>query len=273
LLRESLPMGITHVNDAPVPGTLPGPMEGQDNVEAGQHASAGNRPRIMLVEDNRGLRMAVRQALEAEGYEVESVGDAFVALERLGQYRPHVVILDLMLPRGEGLEVARRLRRRPGGGDVAVIILTAKDSVEDRVEGFEAGADDYVVKPVSMVELVARVKARLRHVWSPAPDVLRFADVQLDTGRQMVERGTRSAELTTTEFHLLELFMRHPDQVLSRKAIGEHLWGVDFEAESNVIDVYVRRLRRKLEADSESALIHTVRGSGYVLRERPLDSA
>src|SRR5687768_11331727 len=145
----------------------------------------GNRPRIMLVEDNRGLRMAVRQALEAEGYEVESVGDAFVALERLGQYRPHVVILDLMLPRGEGLEVARRLRRRPGGGDVAIIILTAKDSVEDRVEGFEAGADDYVIKPVSMAELVARVKARLRHVWSPAPDVLYYADVKLDTGRQM----------------------------------------------------------------------------------------
>jgi two-component system response regulator MprA len=247
-------------------------MGAADEPQQEPKTGAGNRPRIMLVEDNRGLRMAVRQALEAEGYEVESVGDAFVALERLGQYRPHVVILDLMLPRGEGLEVARRLRRRPGGGDVAIIILTAKDSVEDRVEGFEAGADDYVIKPVSMAELVARVKARLRHVWSPAPDVLYYADVKLDTGRQIVERGTRSAELTTTEFHLIELFMRHPDQVLSRKAIGEHLWGVDFEAESNVIDVYVRRLRRKLEAAGEAPLIHTVRGSGYVLRERPFET-
>ena len=236
-------------------------------------ASTGNRPRVMLVEDNRGLRQAVRQALEEQDYEVESAGDAFVALERLGQFRPHVVILDLMLPRGDGLEVARRLRRRPGGQDVAIIILTARDSVEDRVEGFEAGADDYVIKPVSMVELVARVKARLRHVWSPAPEVIEFGEVRLDTGRQMVQRGARSAELTTTEFHLLEFFMRHPDQVLSRKLIGEHLWGVDFEAESNVIDVYVRRLRRKLEADGEAPLIHTVRGSGYVLRERPPDAA
>ena len=189
----------------------------------------------MLVEDNRGLRQAVRQALEEQGYEVKSAGDAFIALERLGQFRPHVVILDLMLPRCDGLEVARRLRRRPGGQDVAIIILTARDSVEDRVEGFEAGADDYVIKPVSMVELVARVKARLRHVWSPAHEVIEFGEVRLDTGRQMVQRGARSAELTTTEFHLLEFFMRHPDQVLSRKLIGEHLWGVDFEAESNVI--------------------------------------
>ena len=248
-------------------------MEGQEQDAQNARPAAGSRPRIMLVEDNRGLRQAVRQALEEQNFEVESAGDAFVALERLGQFRPHVVILDLMLPRGEGLEVARRLRRRPGGGDVAIIILTAKDSVEDRVEGFEAGADDYVVKPVSMLELVARVKARLRHVWSPAPEVLSFRDVRLDTGRQLVQRGARSAELTTTEFHLLEFFMRNPDHVLSRKAIGEHLWGVDFEAESNVIDVYVRRLRRKLEADGEAPLIHTVRGSGYVLRDRPPDSA
>ena len=248
-------------------------MEGEEQDSTPARPGPAGRPRIMLVEDNRGLRQAIRQALEQQDYEVESAGDAYVALERLGQFRPHVVILDLMLPRGEGLEVARRLRRRPGGGDVAIIILTAKDSVEDRIEGFEAGADDYVIKPVSMVELVARVKARLRHVWSPAPEVLTVGEVQLDTGRQMVQRGARTAELTTTEYHLLEFFMRHADQVLSRKAIGEHLWGVDFEAESNVIDVYVRRLRRKLEAEGEAPLIHTVRGSGYVLRERPPDSA
>ena len=261
------------MSDGPEAGTLPPPMEAQSEDNVSARTGSGGRPRIMLVEDNRGLRQSIRQALEEQGYEVESAGDAFVALERLGQFRPHVVILDLMLPRGDGLEVARRLRRRPGGGDVAVIILTAKDSVEDRVEGFEAGADDYVVKPVSMLELVARVKARLRHVWSPSPEVLEYGDVRLDTGRQIVQRGTRTAELTTTEFHLLEFFMRRPDHVLSRKAIGEHLWGVDFEAESNVIDVYVRRLRRKLEAQGEAPLIHTVRGSGYVLRERPPDPA
>ncbi|MGI8424477.1 MAG: response regulator transcription factor [Chloroflexota bacterium] len=235
--------------------------------------TGGGHPRVMVVEDNRGLRQAVRSVLEEQQYEVEAATDAFVAIERLGQFKPHVVILDLMLPRGDGLEFVRHIRRRPGGSDIAVIILTAKDSVEDRLEGFEAGADDYVVKPVSMAELVARVRARLRHVWTPTPEVLEYADVSLDTGRRMVERGTRTAELTTTEFHLMEFFMRHPDQVLSRKAIGEHLWGVDFEAESNVIDVYVRRLRRKLEAKEEIPLIHTVRGSGYVLRERPPDNA
>ena len=266
-------MGITYETRDVARVTLPVLMVGDAGPNAAPEAGAGNRPRILLVEDNRGLRQAVRQALEEQGYEVDSATDAFVALDRLGQFRPHVVILDLMLPRGDGLEVARRLRRRPGGGDVAIIILTAKDSVEDRLEGFEAGADDYVVKPVSMAELVARVKARLRHVWSPAPEVLTFADLRLDTGRRLVERGTRTAELTTTEYHLLELFMRSQDQVLSRKTIGEHLWGVNFEAESNVIDVYVRRLRRKMEAAGEAALIHTVRGSGYVLRERAPESA
>ena len=243
-------------------------MEGQDQTDISPSGAGGSRPRIMLVEDNRGLRQSIRQVLEEQNFEIESASDAFVAIERLGQVRPHVVVVDLMLPRGDGMEFIRRLRRRPGGQDIAVIILTAKDSVEDRLDGFEAGADDYVIKPVSMAELAARIKARLRHVWSPSPEVLTFADVRLDTARRMVERGPRKAELTTTEYHLMEFFMRHPDQVLSRKSIGEHLWGVDFEAESNVIDVYVRRLRRKLETDGELPLIHTVRGSGYVLRER-----
>jgi two-component system response regulator MprA len=248
-------------------------MQGTDQADISPSAAAGSRPRIMLVEDNRGLRQAIRQVLEEQSYEVESASDAFVAIERLGQVRPHVVIVDVMLPRGDGLEFVRRLRRRPGGQDIAVIILTAKDSVEDRLEGFDAGADDYVIKPVSMAELAARIKARLRHVWSPSPEVLTFGDVRLDTARRMVERGPRRAELTTTEYHLMELFMRHPDEVLSRKSIGEHLWGVDFEAESNVIDVYVRRLRRKLEAEGEQPLIHTVRGSGYVMRDRDPENA
>ncbi len=231
--------------------------------------ATGSRPRILIVEDDRGLRQAVRRALEEQDFEVDTASDAFIAIDRLGQFRPHVVILDLMLPRGDGLEFVRRVRRRPGGGAIAIVILTAKDATEDRLEGFDAGADDYVVKPVSMAELVARVKARLRHVWSPSPEVLQYTDVKLDTGRHVVERGGRTAVLTTTEYHLMEFFMRHPEQVLSRRAIGEQMWGVDFEAESNVIDVYVRRLRRKLEAENEPPLIHTVRGSGYVLRQRP----
>jgi len=233
--------------------------------------SDGNRPRVLIVEDDRGLRHAIRQALQDQDYDVETASDAYVATERLSQFRPHLVVLDLMLPRGDGLDLARRLRRRPGGASVVIVMLTARDSVDDRLQGFEAGADDYVIKPVSMAELCARVKAQLRHVWSPSPEVLRFEDVHLDTGTQVVERGDRAAELTTTEYHLLELFMRHPRQVLSRRTIGEQLWGVEFEAESNVIDVYVRRLRRKLEAAGEIPLIHTVRGSGYVLRATAYD--
>jgi len=244
-------------------------MEESESPPASTSGAAGGRPRILIIEDDRGLRQSVRRALEEQDFEVETAGDAFVAIERLGQFRPHVVILDVMLPRGDGLEFVRRLRRRPGGGDIAVLFLTARDAPEDRVEGFESGADDYVVKPVSMAELVARVKARLRHVWSPTPEVLQYVDVKLDTGRHVAERGGRTADLTTTEYHLMEFFMRRPEQVLSRRAIGEQLWGVDFEAESNVIDVYVRRLRRKLEAENEAPLIHTVRGSGYVLRLRP----
>jgi two-component system response regulator MprA len=231
------------------------------------------RPRILLVEDDRSLRLALRRALEALGYEVEAAGDAYTAAERFSEAQPHLVLLDLMLPRGDGLELCRRIRRRPDGQEVAVLIVTARDAVEDRVLGFQAGADDYIVKPFATEELVARVRAHLRRVWRPAPEVLRFQDVELDTAARAARRGARTVELTTTEFHLLELFMRHPQQVLARQIIGEHLWGVDFEAESNIIDVYVRRLRRKLEAIGEPQVIQTVRGSGYVLREQPYDAS
>jgi two-component system, OmpR family, response regulator MprA len=249
-----------------------GLLDGAVEIAAGASVTR-DKPRVLIVEDDRGLRLAIRRTLLAQEYEVEAAGDAYVAIDRFSQFRPHVVVLDLMLPRGDGLELARRLRRRPGGNQLAIVIVTARDGVEQRLEGFDAGADDYVVKPVSMAELAARVKAQLRHVWSPAPEILQYEDVRLDTARQVAERAGRITELTSTEYHLLEFFMRQAQAVLSRKAIGEHLWGVDFAAESNVIDVYVRRLRRKLEAHGAQPLIHTIRGSGYVMRAESYDPA
>jgi two-component system response regulator MprA len=246
-------------------------METGETAEAQTQREAGGRPRVLVVEDDRGLRRALRRALEGAGYEVEAASDAVPAGERFGGSRPHLVVLDLMLPRGDGLELCRRLRRRPDGQGVAVLILTARDALPDRIAGLDAGADDYMVKPFAVEELIARVRAHLRRVWQPSPAVLVFAGVELDQAEQVVRRGGRTVDLSTTERHLLELFMRRPQQVLSRQLIGEQLWGVDFEAESNVIDVYVRRLRRKLEAGGEPPLIHTVRGTGYTLREQAYD--
>jgi two-component system response regulator MprA len=240
-------------------------------AEAGARREAGGRPRVLVVEDDPGLRLALRRALEGAGYEVAAAGDAVTAAERFGGVRPHLVVLDLMLPRGDGLELCRRVRRRPDGQGVAVLILTARDAVEDRIAGLDAGADDYVVKPFALEELVARVRAHLRRVWRPAPEVLTFCGVELDTAAQVGRRAGRTVDLTGTERHLLELFMRHPQQVLSRQVIGQQLWGLDFEAESNIITVYVRRLRRKLEAGGEPPLIQTVRGSGYTLRAQSYD--
>jgi two-component system response regulator MprA len=210
-------------------------------------------------------------ALEGVGYEVEAAGDAVTAAERFAGARPHLVVLDLMLPRGDGLELCRRLRRRPDGQGLVVLMLTARDTVADRVAGLDAGADDYLVKPFALEELLARVRAHLRRVWQPAPAVLAYGGVELDAAEQVVRRAGRAIDLSTTERHLLELFLRRPHEVLSRQVIGQHLWGVDFAAESNVIDVYVRRLRRKLTAVGEPPLLHTVRGAGYALREQPYD--
>jgi two-component system response regulator MprA len=190
-------------------------------------------------------------------------------MERLARAKPHVVVLEVKLPAVDGTDLCRRIRYRPGGGEIAIIMLCERDGVADRVRGLEAGADDYVVKPFDLSEMLARVRAQLRRVWRPVPEVLRCADLELDSGQQIARRAGRPVHLTTTEFHLLGLFMRHPQQVLTRRAIGEHLWSVDFETGSNVIDVYVRRLRRKLEEQGEPALVHTVRGSGYVLRPPP----
>jgi two-component system response regulator MprA len=242
-----------------------------EGEEAVAQREAGLRPRVLVVEDDRGLQLALRRALEAAGYEVEAAADAVAAAERFGGVRPDLVVLDLRLPRGDGLELCRRIRSRPDGQDVAVLILTARDAVEDRIAGLDAGADDYVVKPFVLDELIARVRAQLRRVWRPAPEALAYGGVELDTAAQVVRRAGRTVDLTTTERHLLELFLHHPQEVLSREAIARDLWGLDFEAESNILTVYVRRLRRKLEAGGEPPLIQTVRGAGYALREEPYD--
>jgi two-component system, OmpR family, response regulator MprA len=240
-------------------------------AEAVAQRKADHRPRVLVVEDDGGLRRALRRALEGAGYEVAAAGGAAAAAGRFGGVRPHLVVLDLGLPRGAGLALCRRLRRRPDGQGVAVLALAAPGAAGDGIAGLDAGADDYLVKPVAPAELVARARAHLRRVWRPAPEVLAFGGVELDPAAQVVRRAGRTVDLTGTERHLLELFMRHPQQVLSRRVIGRHLWGLDFEAESNIITVYVRRLRRKLEAGGEPPLIQTVRGSGYALREQSYD--
>jgi two-component system response regulator MprA len=224
--------------------------------------------KILVVDDERAVRESLRRALELEGYEVELAPDGRAALERLDadEDQPDAVILDVLMPGPDGLEVCRRLRK--GGSRVPVLMLTARDEVESRVAGLDAGADDYVTKPFALEELLARLRALLRRSVEADPaDVLRFADLTFDLGAMEARRDGRRFELTTTEAHLLELFMRNPRQVLPRALIYERVWGYDFSHSSNALDVYVGYLRRKTEGDEEQRLIHTVRGTGYVLRE------
>jgi two-component system response regulator MprA len=223
--------------------------------------------KILVVDDERAVRDSLRRALELQGYEVELASDGAEALERLnGNGQPDAVVLDILMPGIDGLEVCRQIRRR--GNSVPVLMLTARDAVGDRVEGLDAGADDYVVKPFALEELLARVRALLRRA-SPAVDgVLRFADLELDTGTREVRRGGDNVELTRTEFNLLELFMVNPRQVLTRSIIFERVWGYDFGFASNSLDVYIGYLRRKTDAGGKPRLIHTVRGVGYALREQ-----
>jgi two-component system response regulator MprA len=222
--------------------------------------------KILVVDDERAVRDSLRRALELQGYEVELASDGAEALARLAENgQPDAVVLDILMPGIDGLDVCRQLRRR--GNSVPVLMLTARDAVGDRVEGLDAGADDYVVKPFALEELLARLRALLRRA-SPAVDgVLRFADLELDTGTREVRRGGDSVELTRTEFNLLELFMVNPRQVLTRSIIFERVWGYDFGFASNSLDVYIGYLRRKTEAGGKPRLIHTVRGVGYALRE------
>jgi two-component system response regulator MprA len=224
--------------------------------------------RILVVDDERAVRSAVRRALTLEGYDVEEAEGGGPALVKLQSSAPDAVVLDVLMPDVDGMEVCRRLRA--ADDRTPVLLLTARDAVGDRVSGLDAGADDYLPKPFALEELLARLRALLRRTAlnGDAPgDVLRFGELTLDAGAHEARMGTRRIDLTRTEFSLLELFMRNRRQVLTRTLIHEQVWGYDFGPTSNSLGVYVGYLRRKLEAGGEPRLIHTIRGVGYVLRE------
>lgn len=222
--------------------------------------------RILIIEDDEAILRVLRRALAYEGYRVDTAPDGESGLNQARDYHPDLVILDWMLPGMDGLEVCQRLRT---GGSVPVLMLTAKDTLQDRVQGLDAGAEDYMVKPFELDELLARVRALLRRTQPERIPMLSFADLTLDTSTRQASRRGRVISLTAKEYDLLELFMRHPRQVLTREMIFDRVWGYDFGGESNVLDVYIRYLRQKLEIEDEQRLIHTVRGVGYVLRETP----
>lgn len=219
---------------------------------------------ILIVDDDPRITDLLRRVLAYEGYSVTTAATGQEALNRVLERPPDLIILDIMLPGLNGLEVAQRLRA--AGDSIPILMLTARDTVADRVQGLETGADDYLVKPFAPEELVARVKALLRRS-QERHEVLRYADVELDTGTRVAHRGAREIELSPTEYELLALFLRRPRQVLTREIILDRVWGMDFEGSSNVMEVYVGYLRSKLEAEGEPRLIHTVRGVGYVLKE------
>ncbi|MFD4718578.1 response regulator transcription factor [Streptomyces sp. NPDC058423] len=228
--------------------------------------------RILVVDDEPAVREALQRSLAFEGYAVEVAADGADALAKVESYRPDLVVLDIQMPRMDGLTAARRLRS--AGSTLPILMLTARDTVGDRVTGLDAGADDYLVKPFELDELLARIRALLRRSSYAAPgaggdsgEVLSFADLRMDLATREVTRGPRRVELTRTEFTLLELFLAHPRQVLTREQILKTVWGFDFEPSSNSLDVYVMYLRRKTEAAGEPRLVHTVRGVGYALRE------
>jgi len=223
--------------------------------------------RVLVVDDEPALRDSLDRALRAEGYAVDTAPDGATALERLAEREPDVVVLDVLMPGLDGLETARRMRA--SGSRVPVLMLTARDAIGDRVAGLDAGADDYVVKPFALEELLARLRALLRRGAGAEPggERLGFADLELDTGTREVHRGGRPIELTRTEFALLEILLRNPRQVLPRSLLFDRVWGYDFGPTSNTLEVYVGYLRRKTESGGEPRLIQTVRGVGYALRE------
>lgn len=236
-------------------------MKADDAAERGTMAGE----RILIIEDEERIAQFVERGLIYEGFRASVARDGKAGLGIARDNPPDLVILDWMLPGLDGLEVCKRLR---AAGDVAILMLTAKDEIRDRVEGLEAGADDYLVKPFSIDELIARARALLRRSTKASrPEILRFADLALDTGTHRAFRDERAIDLTAKEYELLELLMRNPRQVLTRVVIFDRVWGYDFGGESNIIEVYVRYLRQKTEQDGENRLIHTVRGVGYVMRE------
>jgi two-component system response regulator MprA len=232
--------------------------------------TAPPRPRVLVVDDDRSVRESLRRSLEFNGYDVGLATDGAEALASIASGTPDVVVMDVMMPRLDGIEATRALRA--AGNDLPILVLTARDSVGDRVDGLDAGADDYLTKPFALEELLARLRALLRRTHSPDADDLRaeelvFAGLRLNPATREVRRGTRPIDLTRTEFALLEMFLRRPRRVLDRSFILEEVWGYDFPTTANSLEVYVGYLRRKTEAEGEPRLLHTVRGVGYVLRE------
>ena len=221
--------------------------------------------RILVIDDDPAVTSVLRRGLSYEGFAVDTASSGADGLEIARERTPDLVILDIMMPGMDGLEVLSRLRAADEG--LPVLFLTAKDAPADQIQGLQRGADDYVVKPFVFGILLARVQALLRRSEADRPAVLRFADLSLDIGTRRAERGTRDIDLTKTEFQLLEELLRQPRRVLSREILMEHVWGYDFEGNTNVLEVYVRQLRQKLEAAGEPRLIQTIRGVGYVVRE------
>jgi two-component system, OmpR family, response regulator MprA len=224
------------------------------------------RPRVLVVEDDADIAGVLRRSLDKEGYEVRVAGDGESALDESGVFEPDAVVLDLGLPKLDGVEVCRRLRE---DGDVPILILTARDALEARVEGLDSGADDYLVKPFEREELLARLRSLLRRRPPRGSAYLVVADLRLNPDTREVFRGERRLDLTAREFELLEHLMRNARIVVSRQALLDEVWGYHPFAETNTVDVFISNLRRKLEAGGEPRVLHTIRGAGYVLREHP----
>jgi two-component system response regulator MprA len=234
----------------------------------GTASAAGLKPRVLVVDDDKAVRESLRRSLEFNGYDVALATDGAEALAGIASATPDVVVMDVMMPRLDGIETTRALRA--AGNDLPILVLTARDAVGDLVEGLDAGADDYLTKPFALQELLARLRALLRRAAPREEDteeVLTFSDLTMDVGTREVRRGGRTIELTRTEFALLEMFLRRPRRVLERSFILEEVWGYDFPTTANSLEVYVGYLRRKTEAEGEPRLLHTVRGVGYVLKE------
>ncbi len=221
--------------------------------------------RILVIDDDPNITSVLKRGLSYEGFQVDTASSGREGLDQVRMRPPDLVILDVMMPGMDGLEVCRRLRSADPA--LPILMLTARDAASDEVRGLEIGADDYVVKPFTFEVLLARVKALLRRADPPGAEILRFADLLLDTGTHTARRGAREIDLTTTEYELLLQLLRHPRQVLAKEQLLDDVWGYDFEGNFNILEVYVRYLRTKLEAEGEPRLIHTVRGAGYLLRE------